>query len=147
MKRLIRHLCVLFQHFKNTSLPTNVYVDDFCAITASGGLTVRPVMTGTVAKKAGQASPELTQAFIRTSDLSEQTLSLQLWHPFLSCLYPKHTTSSLLLPRSSLIYIFHHRKRDLLWWQHFARSAWSSQKHSRWWDMQQSTSLITQEFL
>lgn len=51
MKRLICHPYVLVQHFKNTLLPTNVYLDDFCPITASSWLVEQPETAGADAKK------------------------------------------------------------------------------------------------
>lgn len=68
----------------------------------------------------------ISQAFMRTSDvsgMSERAYTFftpkqtQQRCPLFFHLYPKHATSSLLLPPSSLIYILIHSKRDLLWWQ------------------------------
>lgn len=131
MRMLIRHPYVLFQHFKNTSLPTNVYLDDFCPITASTRLTEQPEMAGNAAKKQDM-QPHASPIFYRLSYkvlmyllyLNEQTVSLhqtlcrhtaKVPLPLLSSSQTYNILSP--PPPSSLIYILIHRKRDLLWWQ------------------------------
>lgn len=114
MKKLICHPCALFQRFKNTSLPTSVYLNDFCPITASSRCTEQqPEMAGVAAKKQDMQTMQVLhlQAFIQTSDVSgvpewaNAFFALKRWAdaqrgcPFLPCLHPKHTTSSV-LPRS-----------------------------------------------
>lgn len=109
MKSLIFHPCVLFQHFKNTSLPTNVYLNDFLS-----NYSIQPALLsgsqrwrGQLPRRSGTCKPcksHILQAFIQTSDISGvpewandvQTHSKRC--PFLPCLHLKHTTSSLLPP-------------------------------------------------
>ncbi len=127
MKRLIRHPYVLFQHFKNTSLLTNVYLNGFCPITASSRLTEPPGKAGTAAQKQD----------VRTTQVAHFTgFHTNIWvskHFLCTEMMCRHTSkgapsSPVFIPNiqhplsslapSSLIYILTHRKRDLLWWQH-----------------------------
>lgn len=108
-------LYVLVQHFKNTSLPTNVYLDDFSPITASSRLTEQPETAGAAAGKQDVQLiqvPHLTGfhtnfwcmgcAWVSKHFLCAETMCRPTpqRYPFLCCLCPKHTTSSRLPPAS-----------------------------------------------
>lgn len=114
----------------NASLPTSVYLDDFCAIIASSRLGEPPEMAPMAAKKQDMQSMQVPHStgFLKLylAYLREQTLSLH-WHtakPLLSSLSASQTYNILSPPSSSssasssLIYILIHRQRDLLLWQH-----------------------------
>ena len=131
MKRLIFHPCVLFQHFKNTSLPTNVYLNDFLS-----NYSIQPALLsgsqrwrGQLPRRSGTCKPcksHILQAFIQTSDVSGvpewandvQTHSKRCPFPALSSSQTYNILSPTSSPRS-LIYILIRHKRDLLWCSHF----------------------------
>lgn len=68
-------LCAAESVFKNTSLSTNVYLNDFRPVTACSRLTGQhPEHWGRAAREAGHAnhaSPHILQAFIQTPDVSD----------------------------------------------------------------------------
>lgn len=129
MKRLIRHPYVLVQRFKNTSLPTNVYLDDLCPITQSQPGLLRPPRSRT----CNSCKSHIVQAFIQTSDVwgvpewantffaLKRCADTQQNVPPSSPVFVPNIQHPLSYLLSSLIYILTH-ERDLLWWQrsHFS---------------------------
>lgn len=153
MKTLICHPCVFFQHFKNTSLPTSVYLNNFCPITASRRCTEQqPEMAGTAAKKQDMQTMQVLhlQAFIQTSDVSgvpewaNAFFALKRWAdaqrgcPFLPS--PSQTYNILCPPSPPLHWFTSSFTASMTFYgdnihtfSPFAQShpAWSSQKRSR----------------
>lgn len=97
MKWLIYHPYLHFHHLKNTSLPTNVYLNDFCPIKVSCRLTEQPEMGGTAAKKQDMQNHASPAFYMLSYKLLMYLVCLSTPQrcPFLPCLHPKHSTFSL----------------------------------------------------
>lgn len=162
MKRLICHPYMLFLHFKNTSLPTNVYLNDFCSIAVSSRLTEQQEMAGTAAKRQDMRTKQVphftgfhtnfwciwfalvSKFFLCTETMCRHTAKVPL---------PPMSTSqtyNILSPPSLPLHWFtssFHRKRDLLWWQHShfftLRTIWPSLKFT---EVQQIVKYPTKHF-